>query len=69
MQNMTTLAPDIAIPSAGYTTDEFAAALRYHPESIRRLVRAGRIHALKFGRTWRIPHAVAERIAREGLPT
>ncbi len=57
------------LPSAGPKTDEFAASAGLHPESVRRAIRQGRIPAIKFGRTWRIPPAAAERILREGLPS
>ena len=50
-------------------THEFAAAIGYHPESVRRCIRQGRINVLRFGRGYRIPQAELQRILREGLPT
>jgi excisionase family DNA binding protein len=51
-----------------YTPEEVARAYGYHPESIRRAIRAGRIKALRFGQGWRITAAEFDRIGREGLP-
>lgn len=50
------------------TADELAAAIQYHPESVRRMIRAGRIRALPFGKHWRIPLPEVERILAHGLP-
>ncbi|MGZ5506681.1 MAG: helix-turn-helix domain-containing protein [Limisphaerales bacterium] len=41
--------------------------LRWHPESVRRAIRAGRIKAIKIGRHWRVPGAELERLMEEGL--
>ena len=51
------------------TVNQVAAILQFHPESVRRAIRAGRIKAIKVGQEWRIPHEVAESILREGLPS
>ena len=56
------------MPSAGATVDQLAAAIGYHPESVRRAIRQGRIRALPFGRTWRIPPDESARIFANGLP-
>lgn len=55
-------------PTAGLTTEELAAAIGYHPESVRRAIRQLRIHALPFGRTYRIPTIEVSRIMAHGLP-
>lgn len=47
---MTALEPAI-------TVDEAARRLGMHPESVRRMCRAGRVPAAKFGRVWRIDPA------------
>ena len=60
-------APPIAAPRQ-WLTHELAAAARLHPESIRRCIRQGRIKALHFGRSLRIPDAEAQRILASGLP-
>ena len=53
---------------AALTVDELAARIKYHPESVRRAIRQGRIHALPFGTGWRIPAQEAARILATGLP-
>ena len=50
------------------TVEDFAGKISYHPESVRRAIRQGRIHALQFGASWRIPAPEARRILAEGLP-
>ena len=47
-------------------TDEVAFYYRLHPESVRRMIRSKRLHALKIGRNWRVPKTELERIAHEG---
>lgn len=53
---------------AALTVEELAARIKYHPESVRRAIRQGRIHALPFGAGWRIPPDEAKRILTNGLP-
>ncbi len=55
-------------PSVGLTTEQLAAAISYHEESVRRAIRQGRIRALPFGRNWRIPPDEVARILAHGLP-
>lgn len=55
--------------SAGLPSDEFARAISWHPESVRKAIRQGRIRAIKFGRFFRIPTAEVERILRDGIPS
>jgi excisionase family DNA binding protein len=50
------------------TVEEVAALIHYHPESVRRAIRQGRIHALQFGAGWRIPAPEVARILTAGLP-
>jgi excisionase family DNA binding protein len=50
------------------TTEELAALISWHPESVRRAIRDGRIEAKQFGRTWRILPVEVTRILSEGLP-
>ncbi len=53
---------------AAFTVEEIAAQIKYHPGSVLRAIRDGRIHALPFGQGWRIPAAEARRILATGLP-
>ncbi len=48
------------------TPRELAEALNVSEFSIYRLIQAGRIHAVKVGRQWRIPEKEAIRVAHEG---
>ena len=50
------------------TVAEFAEIFRYHPESVRRAIRQGRIKTIHVGRQHRIPAKEVERILSEGLP-
>jgi excisionase family DNA binding protein len=50
------------------TVEELAARIKYHPESVRRAIRQGRINALQFGTGWRIPAPEVQRILTNGLP-
>ena len=58
-----------ALPNeAALTVEELAARIKYHPESVRRAIRQGRIHALPFGVGWRIPPQEVAKILANGLP-
>lgn len=54
--------------AAALTVEELAAQIKYHPESVRRAIRQGRINALRFGAGWRIPAPEVVRILTTGLP-
>jgi excisionase family DNA binding protein len=58
----------VILNDAASTVAELAAAIKYHPESVRRAIRQGRIYALPFGTRWRIPAAEVRRILTSGLP-
>ena len=58
----------IAIEPQAFTVEEVAGQIKYHPESVRRAIRQGRILALPFGTGWRIPAAELHRILTTGLP-
>lgn len=47
---------------------EFASVIRWHPESVRRAIREGRIKAIRMGNGWRIPGDEVARILTNGLP-
>ena len=50
-----------------HTTDYLALQIQYHQETIRRLIREGKIQAIPFGRTYRITEKEVARILKEGL--
>ena len=50
------------------TTEAFARQLQWHPESVRRACRQGRLAAVKLGNGWRIPPDVAEHVMKHGIP-
>jgi excisionase family DNA binding protein len=52
-----------------YDPNAVARAFQWHPESVRRAIRQGRIHALRLGNGWRVPSDELARILRDGLPT
>jgi excisionase family DNA binding protein len=45
------------------TVQDAAERLRIHPESVRRLIRAGRIPAKKFGNAWLVARDELEQFA------
>jgi hypothetical protein len=49
--------------------NDFAAVIHWHPESLRRACRQGRVAGKKFSRNWRIPKEVAEDILKNGIPS
>lgn len=53
---------------APLTAEYFARLIGYNHYSVTRAIREGRIKAVKFGRTWRIHRAEAQRILQNGLP-
>lgn len=62
---------DSAISSApkierGLTTGQVAAAMGCHAETVRRLIKSGKITAIRWGNRYRIPESEFERIQREG---
>ena len=50
-----------------YSPEEFAAELQWHPESVRRAIRKGRIASVRFTRKLLIPQAEAARLFTQGL--
>ncbi|MEI7733162.1 MAG: hypothetical protein WCO56_26555 [Verrucomicrobiota bacterium] len=52
------------------TPEAFAAAISWHPESVRLACRQGRIKgAIKLGKGWRIPESVLTHILETGIPS
>jgi excisionase family DNA binding protein len=43
--------------------DEVATRLRIHPESVRRLIRQGKLPAIKFGNKWLVEKGALEQFA------
>ena len=56
------------IPNRPLTVFELADLLQYHPESLRRAIRQGRIRTILVGRQHRVPPEVVQQILTEGLP-
>lgn len=50
-----------------YTPAEIGVRLRFHPETVRRLIREGFIKAVQFGRFKRVPETELNRLALHGL--
>jgi excisionase family DNA binding protein len=44
-----------------FTTDELALKLKVNTETVRRLIRSGKLAAIKLGNTYRVPAAEYER--------
>ena len=49
-------------------TDRVALAVDWHPGSVRRAIRQGRIKAVRVGQEWRVSTEELARLQREGLP-
>jgi excisionase family DNA binding protein len=43
--------------------DEVSKRLKIHPESVRRLIRKGKLPAIKFGNKWLVERATLEQFA------
>ena len=43
--------------------DEVSERLKIHPESVRRLIRQGKLPAIKFGNKWLVERATLEQFA------
>lgn len=43
--------------------DEVSKRLKIHPESVRRLIRQGKLPAIKFGNKWLVERATLEQFA------
>jgi hypothetical protein len=65
------ISPALMVPSAGelITTHSLGTMIHWHPESVRRACRQGRIEAVKLGRGWRLPPAATANILKNGIPT
>lgn len=60
-------APILADPRPHYTPQIAADRWHWHPESVRRAIRSGRIASIIIGRRRLIPAVEIERIEREGF--
>jgi len=52
-----------------YQPCDFARIISWHPESVRRAIREGRIKAVRISRGLRIPAEEVARICKNGLPS
>jgi excisionase family DNA binding protein len=50
------------------TVEQVAQCIDWHPESVRRAIRQGRLHAVKLGRGWRISEETMENVRLHGIP-
>lgn len=55
------------LPARLLLPEELAELIRFHPESVRRAIRQGRIRAIKTGRHWKIPQEEARRVIECGI--
>ena len=62
------MAHEVVPIEAALTVEAAAEKFHYHPESVRRAIRQGRIRGLRFGQGWRIPAPEVRRILATGLP-
>ena len=56
------------MPDQFSTVQELATILRITDQAIYKWIRQGKIAAVRFGRTYRIPAVEMERVLREGIP-
>jgi excisionase family DNA binding protein len=49
------------------TTNQAAAKLQVHRETLLRWIRKGKVRAVKLSRTWRVPASEVERLLSQGL--
>ena len=55
-------------PKVWFTPQEVMQELQLHENTIWRYLAHRRIHAIKFGRLWRVPVDEVNRVKREGVP-
>jgi excisionase family DNA binding protein len=58
---------DLGLEKQPYSVEEIAAHWRVSRGAIYELIKAGKIPAIRLGRTIRIPREVGEKLLREGL--
>ncbi len=65
------VSPASVVPRAGelITTHALGRMIQWHPESVRRACRQGRVRAVKLGRRWRVPPELVAEILQHGIPT
>ena len=56
------------MPEKFYTAEELADYLKVDGQTVRAWIRAGKVKAVKFGRSWRIADDELKRIVTEGVP-
>ena len=52
-----------------FSIDEAAKALRVHPDTIRRMIKAGSLRYSRVGRVYRIPQSEIDRLLHGESPT
>jgi excisionase family DNA binding protein len=57
-----------AMPEAFWTAEELADYLKVDGQTVRAWIRAGKVKAVKFGRSWRVADDELKRIVAEGIP-
>jgi excisionase family DNA binding protein len=67
MKTTTDNSASSARPERHFTPTQVGQLLNFHPESIRRAIREGRIPCVYFGRAIRVAESVVQRILAEGL--
>lgn len=55
------------MPEKFYTAEDLADYLKVSPQTVRAWIRDGKLHAVKFGRSWRIAEEEVRRIAAQGV--
>ncbi len=58
----------VDMPEAFWTAEELADYLKIGAQTVRAWIRAGKVNAVKFGRSWRIADEELKRIIAEGVP-
>jgi len=58
--------PDM--PERFYTVEELAVYLKVAEQTLRAWIRAGKVRAVRLGRSYRIPIAEVRRMISEGVP-
>lgn len=55
------------MPEKFYTAEELADYIKVSGQTVRAWIRDGKVHATKFGRSWRIAEEEVRRIVAEGV--
>jgi excisionase family DNA binding protein len=58
---------DVTMPEAFFTAAGLADYLKVSAQTVRAWIRDGKVRAIKFGRSWRIPSDEVKRIVAAGI--